>query len=332
MIPHQFVHRESGIVLDEKLFGDRIVNLLYSKTREHMPSLFRALTGARSSALLAWANFDLPLSSKLLGSRRFLESCGVSMQECVEPPSHFTTPRRVFERQIRYWDCRPMSGMPDAVVSPADSRVVAGSFASSSQVYVKDKFFRYEELLGSDREWIDVFRNGDFAIFRLTPDKYHYNHCPVSGRVTDIYEIEGEFHSCNPGAVVKLVTPYSKNKRSVTVIDTDVPEGSRCGKVAMIEVTALMIGEVVQAYSDFHYNQPTPVVPGMFLRKGQPKSFYRPGSSTDILIFEKDKIRFEDDILSNMFRKDVHSRLSIGFSKNLVETDVQVRSTIARTV
>ena len=52
-----------------------------------------------------------------------------------------------------------------------------------------------------------------------------------------------------PGAVVALVTPYSKNSRVVTIIDTEVPGGTGVGLVAMIEVVALMIGEVVQCYS-----------------------------------------------------------------------------------
>ena len=128
---------------------------------------------------------------------------------------------------------------------------------------------------------------GDFAVFRLTPDKYHYNHTPVAGIVADIYEIAGGYHSCNPGAVVEIVTPYSKNKRVVTIIDTDVPDGTGVGLVAMVEVVALMIGEIVQCYSTERYDNPQPVTKGMFLAKGRPKSLYRPGSSTDVLIFQQ---------------------------------------------
>ena len=50
-----------------------------------------------------------------------------------------------------------------------------------------------------------------------------------------------------------MVTPYSKNRRHVTLIDTDVPGGSQVGMVAMVEVTALMIGDIVQCYSDEKY-------------------------------------------------------------------------------
>jgi phosphatidylserine decarboxylase len=71
-----------------------------------------------------------------------------------------------------------------AVVSPADARViVTGSLQETDAVFLKDKFFSFEELIGPDAaSGIIVSVNGDFAVFRLTPDKYHYNHTPVSGQ------------------------------------------------------------------------------------------------------------------------------------------------------
>jgi phosphatidylserine decarboxylase len=230
----------------------------------------------------------------------------------------------VFERKIRYWERRPMPEDASAVVSPADARVIPGSFSETSSLYIKGKFFDYEELLARDKtKWLDAFRDGDFAVFRLTPDKYHYNHVPVAGEVMDIYEIPGRYHSCNPDAVVAVVTPYSKNKRVVTIIDTDVPGGTMMGLVA-----ALMIGEIVQCYSEERYDSPIPARCGMFLRKGAPKSLYRPGSSTDVLIFQKGRIGFSDDLIRNRSVQSIESRFTRGFGEPLVETDIRVRSII----
>lgn len=145
----------------------------------------------------------------------------------------------------------------------------------------------------------------------------------------DIYDLPGGYHSCNPGAVVQVVTPYSKNKRVVTIIDTDVLGGTGVGLVAMIEVVALMIGDIVQCYSSERYDNPRPLQPGMFLVKGAPKSLYRPGSSTDVLIFQQGRVSFADDLVSNMYASNVESRFSVGFGRSLVETDVKVRSLVA---
>jgi phosphatidylserine decarboxylase len=253
----------------------------------------------------------------------------IDLSECLESRDRLNTLRRLFQRRLRYWQVRPMDEDPRAIVSPADARLLLGSFADDSSLFLKGKFFDYDELLGIDRSrWLRLFRQGDWAIFRLTPDKYHYNHSPVSGRVLDCYDISGRYHSCNPGPVVVAATPYSKNKRVVTIIDTEVPGGSRVGVVAMIEIVALMIGHIDQCYSAVAYDDPRPIQVGMMIEKGRPKSLYRPGSSTDVLLFEPGRVAFCEDLVRNRFNPGVQSRFSQGFGRALVETDVRVRSTI----
>jgi len=327
---HQYIDRRTGEVKTEQLFGDPFVCAIYSDLREKAPVLYRAVTGKRMSQLLGFLNYDFALTATLSGSRRFMKSAGIDYNECLDPADSLDTPRKVFERKIRYWECRPMPDDRSAVVSPADARVLVGSFNETGNLLIKGKFFDYEELLGNNKhEWLNAFRGGDFAVFRLTPDKYHYNHTPVAGQVEDFYEITGVYHSCNPSAVVTVVTPFSKNTRTVTIINTDVSNGSNVGLVAMIEVTALMIGEVLQCYSSREYTNPQPIRRGMFLEKGCPKSLYRPGSSTDIVIFQKDRISFDPDITENMYRLNAQSRFSFGFGQSLLETEIEVRSQIA---
>ncbi len=330
---HQVIARDSGEVLDERLFGDRIVRFLYSHGRERAPALFGALTGPFMSRLLAWANFDATLGPSLLGNRRFLRRAGVDLDECLDPPAALTSPRRIFERKIRYWECRPQPRDRAVVVSPADARVVVGSLDRSSLISAKGKFFSLPELLGVDRpRWRERFDGGDFAVFRLTPDKYHYNHTPVAGRVVDAYPVDGAHHSCNPSAVVELATPFSKNRRFVTVFDSDVPGGTGAGMVALVEVVALMIGDIRQGYCETRYDAPRPVEPGLFVRRGRPKSLYRPGSSTDILLFEAGRVGFAPDLLRNQRRADAASRFAAAFGGPFVETDVPVRSAIGRAI
>ena len=324
---HQFIERATGQVRPEMLRADRVIRALYSRAAEKVPLLLRATTSQRTSSLLAYLNYDSLLASKWTGSRRFLRACGINFAECVEYPHNLKTPRQVFERQIRYWSYRPLASVP--VTSPADSRVAIGSLASESLLCLKDKFFDLDELLGLDRPWRRKFAGGDFAIFRLTPEKYHYTHVPCSGRVLDFYELDGALHSCNPAATVRLITAHSKNRRVVTIMDTNVPNGAGIGSVAMIEVLALMIGQIEQRYSTQRYESPRSVVPGMFLEKGCPKALFRPGSSTVVLLFEPGKVEFAADLRQNAQRADVQSRFSRRFQRPLVETDLLVRSEIA---
>jgi phosphatidylserine decarboxylase len=324
---HQYVDRRTSEVRDEKLSADRLIRALYSEGKERSPFLFNLLTSRRASQLLGILNFDRPCISV----KRMARNLGIDLSECVDRLEDVKDPRRLFERKVRYWQCRPMANDDDVVVSPSDARLLLGSLAEHSLLFIKEKFFHVDELIGFTKTaWQTAFREGSFAVLRLTPDKYHYNHLPVAGKVVDFYEVQGRYHSCNPAAAVEVVQPYSKNKRVVTVIDTDLQGGTRVGLVAMIEVVALMIGDIRQCYSEHRYERPEPVRVGMLLKKGQPKSLFRPGSSVVVLMFQKERVDFSADLVRNMSRAAVRSRFSAGFGKPLVETDVRVRSEIAR--
>jgi phosphatidylserine decarboxylase len=329
--PHHYIDRRSRAVRTEALYGDPVVAFLYAGLWEQGPALYSLLTRAWTSRLLGFLHYDALLGLRNGSTQSYLERCGVDLGECVEPVARLDTSRKLFERQIRYWECRPMPAEPRSVVSPADARVLVGSLCDASALFLKGKFFELEELLGRDcGSRLRAFVGGDYAICRLTPDKYHYTHVPAAGRVVDIYEIAGRYHACNPGAVVRVVTPHSKNRRVVTILDTDVPGGDQVGLVAMIEVAALMVGDVVQRYCAERYAAPRPIGPGMFLRKGAPKSLFRPGGSTVVLLFEAGRVAFAEDLVENLRRPGVASRFSLGFGCPLVETDVQVRSVLAR--
>ena len=328
---HQYVDRDTGAVRSERPFGDWIVNYLYCTRREQPPLVYQLLGSQWFSSLLGWVNYDFPLGANASGIHRFLRNCAVNLDECLERPEELDSARKVFERRIRYWRCRRMTEDRSAVLSPSDARLLLGSLKETSLLFLKGKFFEFEELLGADKpRWLRAFRGADYVICRLTPDKYHYNHTPVAGIVRDFYQYDGQYHSCNPGPVVTLAAPYSKNKRVVTIIDTDVSGGTGVGLVAMVEIVALMIGDIAQCYSRTQYDDPCRIEPGIFLERGCPKSLFRPGSSTTVLLFQENRVRFSRDLIRNLYRTDIESRYSEGLGRPLVETDIQVRSTIGR--
>lgn len=327
---HQYIERATQTITDENLYFDSIVQTIYSTIRERAPFAFKLLVSARTSALLGFVNYDFPLIRTRQNPGRLLEQLNINTEEIYGSVQELDTYRKIFERQIAYWEYRPMTPETNDIVSPADSKILLGSFNINTKLFIKEKLFNFTELIGKDKKlWLSAFNNGDFSVCRLTPDKYHYNHAPVSGKVVDIYEINGIFHSCNPGALVKSISPYSKNRRVVTIIDTDVENGTRIGLVAMIEIVALMIGQIVQTYSSEKYDSPQNIEKGLFIKKGQPKSLFRPGSSTTVLVFQKDRMEFSTDLVKNSKREDVQSRFTQRMSP-LVETEINARETIGK--
>jgi len=326
---HQYIDRATGNVVREQLLGNSVIAALYSPALEKAPLLTRLASSRYLSRVLGYLNYDNVVSARATGMLRYLRQSGIALSEFVGNLSEYDTARKIFERQIRYWNCRPLPPGERAVVCPADSRALVGSMRESSGLYLKQKFFSFPELLGEGSPWQSSFAGGDYAVFRLTPEKYHYTHSPVSGRVLEIYSVGGRYHPCNPNAAVQLLTPVSKNRRVVTLLETDYAGGSGIGRVAMIEVVALMVGQIEQRYSDERYENPRAVEPGMLLQAGAPKALFRPGSSTVVLLFQRGRIRFAPDLIRNQHRCGVQSRFSVTLGEPLTETDVAVRSLLA---
>jgi phosphatidylserine decarboxylase len=329
-LTHQYIDRATGAVADERLMADRFIRTLYSPKLEDAPFLSRLASSRYVSEILGYLNYDNALSSRLWGMQRFLRSCGINPGELVDEAVKLDTPRKVFERKIKYWQYRPLPKSDRCVLCPADSRAMVGSLRKTSALFIKGKYFEFPELLGGQgSRWQRRFVEGDYAVFRLTPEKYHYTHAPVAGCVADFYALQGRYHSCNPNAAVQLLTPYSKNRRVVTVLDTDCDGGTKIGYVAMIEVVALMVGQIEQRYSEHRYDNPRPIEKGMFMRRGAPKALFRPGSSTVVLVFEPERSRFARDLVANQRKTGVCTRYTAEFGHPTVETDVMVRSSLA---
>lgn len=165
---HQYVERDTGRVCTEEPFGDWIIRHLYSEEREESSLLFRLLGSRWVSDLLRYINYDLTWGPRISGLQDFLDRCRIDLDECTEAPAHLKSARHVFERQIRYWTCRPMNPDPRAVVSSADARVLIGSLNDTSSFFLKGKFFDLPELLRPDKErWINAFSAADRVLLFL---------------------------------------------------------------------------------------------------------------------------------------------------------------------
>ncbi|MCX7636129.1 MAG: phosphatidylserine decarboxylase, partial [Syntrophales bacterium] len=121
---HQYIERQTNRVETERLYGDRVIRFLYGSLREHAPAVFRAVTSSRMSSILGFLNYDHFLGRRLTRNGDFLKACGIDLRECLDHPAALNTPRKIFERKIRYWECRPMPEDPAIVVSPADAKVL----------------------------------------------------------------------------------------------------------------------------------------------------------------------------------------------------------------
>jgi hypothetical protein len=83
-------------------------------------------------------------------------------------------------------------------------------------------------------------------------------------------------------ALRKMVEIVCLNEREFIIISSP-----RFSNVVMAEVGATMVGSIVQTYT------------GSFVAKGEEKGYFKFGGSTVVLLFEKNKIRIDNDLLIN---------------------------------
>ena len=125
------------------------------------------------------------------------------------------------------------------------------------------------------------FCGGYCLIFRLEVDDYH-RYCYIdNGTKTDNTFIAGELHTVNPVALERY-NIYKRNSREYTVLHTE-----NFGDVVQVEVGAMMVGRIVNHHGE-----------GGFCR-GEEKGKFEFGGSTIVMLFGKDTICPDEDILRN---------------------------------
>ena len=91
----------------------------------------------------------------------------------------------------------------------------------------------------------------------------------------------GKYHSVNPVALLRRPDLFVENTRQISTL-----ESPRCGIFRMIEVAAFGVGSIVQSAGAGTYC------------KMDEKGCFKFGGSTVILVFDADKVKFDDDLLN----------------------------------
>jgi phosphatidylserine decarboxylase len=147
--------------------------------------------------------------------------------------------------------------------------------------YIKGVKFNVMEFL-NDTLLGKKYSDGLLVIVRLAPPDYHRYHFPVSGNIIRDLRIEGDYYSVSPLALRKIAGLFCMNEREYMVISTQ-----KFGDVVMSEVGATMVGSIIQTYK------------GDTVVKGAEKGYFKFGGSTVVLLFEKDEVKIDDDIIRN---------------------------------
>jgi len=270
----QYYERESGQIKTEKVAGEKWLVWLYNNPVGE--ATLWALAKRKLVSSIYGKMMDRTSSAKMI--HPFIEDFDIDMSGTQQ--QEFKNFNDFFTRKLKD-NVRPIDSGLNIVVSPADGKILAYADIRNSDFIIKGFRFDASSFL-DDPELALRYHNGSLLIIRLAPVDYHRFHFPVSGNVTANKKIEGDYYSVNPFALRKKTEIFFLNKREYAILSNPL-----FGEVIMAEVGATMVGSIVQTYK------------GSSVKKGEEKGYFKFGGSTIVLLFEKNKIHIDKDLLIN---------------------------------
>lgn len=277
----EYIDRKTTAVRRETVPGEKWLQWLYYNPLGKLA--LHALVKRKCLSEWYGARMDTPASREKIAG--FVQSLGIDMNEAQRSMDDFASFNDFFIRELKP-GARPIDVDPAAVVSPADGKVMAfEGMRGLDSFFVKGQSFDLRAFLQDDA-LAQKYEGGTLAIIRLAPVDYHRFHFPAEGRISASRLIEGAYYSVSPYAVRNMLRVYWENKREYSVLHT-----ANAGSVVLCEVGATMVGSIIQSYQ-----------PETQVAKGQEKGWFKFGGSTVVLLFEKDCVAMDEDILANTKR------------------------------
>lgn len=220
------------------------------------------------SNVYAWKNSRKSSAKKIPG---FIKEHNIDMSDYED--REYKSFTDFFTRKIRYGK-RPVDMTPEALISPADSKLLVYEIEKDTTLRIKGRTYTADEIL-ADSENAGEFAGGYALVFRLTVDDYHRFCYPDRGCLISRRLIKGKLHTVSP--VSKDHKIYMENTRAVNLLKTE-----NFGTVAYIEVGAMLIGRIVDNGTDV-------------FEKGQEKGYFEPGGSTVVILVKN--VEIDKDIM-----------------------------------
>ncbi|KAJ7899839.1 phosphatidylserine decarboxylase-domain-containing protein [Mycena leptocephala] len=259
------------------------IRLLYKGMKSRMEG-GRARRLLKSLSIKQGIKYDSPESARDIPT--FIEFHGLKVDEILDPLDSFKTFNQFFYRKLKP-SARPTEqpDNPYRLVSAADCRFMAfESVSEATRLWIKGREFTVARLLGDAyKHEADRYTGGALAIFRLAPQDYHRFHVPVDGTIGNMTYIAGEYYTVNPQAIRTALDVYGENARKIVPIDSP-----QFGRVMAVCVGAMMVGSIE-----------TTVKEGETVKRGQELGYFAFGGSTIVLLFEKDVVEWDEDLLVN---------------------------------
>lgn len=286
----KYIERRTGEIKTEKVIGERALKFLYYNPFGKL--FLNTLVKRKFLSSFYGKKMDRPESKEKIVN--FVRDMDIDMSDYARGTDEYKSFNDFFYRELKE-GARQIDNSEESLISPADGKILAYSnLKDKDKFFVKGSEFNLEEFF-QDKSLAKKYEGGTFVIVRLAPADYHRFHFPADGEIGETKKIEGYYYSVSTHAIKKNFRIFCENKREYAILSTD-----KFGDIAMIDVGATMVGSIVQTYT-----------PNSFVKKGDEKGYFLFGGSTCILVFEKDKIEIDRDVIENT-QKAIETKIYMG--------------------
>ncbi|WP_294658105.1 phosphatidylserine decarboxylase [uncultured Fusobacterium sp.] len=286
----EYIERKTGEIKVEKVPGEKYLKFLYYNPLGELP--LNLVVKKKFLTEYYGKKMDKPESVKKIPS--FIEQADINIAEAKKRVEEFKSFNDFFYRELKE-GARTVDYRENVLASPADGKILAfENLDIEKEFYIKGDKFTLEEFF-ADKKLANKYKNGVFMIIRLAPIDYHRFHFPADGEISESKLIDGVYYSVSTHAIKKNFRILCENKREYSILKTE-----KFGDIAMFEVGATMVGGIKQSYKSNSY-----------VKKGEEKGYFYFGGSTCVLVFERGKVKIDEDLLENT-KKGIETKVYMG--------------------
>jgi len=285
-VGHQCLIRSTGQVVREQMpLTKRLrVLILFSNEFEWIDRLHVFRRHLHHEADVSGKYENSPDSRKDIPG--FIQQYGIDMSE-FEPsdPDKYQCFNDFFTRAHKPGS-RPLAEPENdsVTVSAADCRLVVFDTVKLTKAFwIKGRNFSITTLMGGDEiaeKKAQRWDGGSVAVFRLSPQDYHRYHSPVTGRVTWVRHIPGNYYGVDPAAVKSDISVLDTNARTTVTISTQ-----DYGDVLFVAIGAQEVGSVKIDLKE-----------GQELKRGDEVGQFAFGGSSIVVCYEEGRVNWDEDL------------------------------------
>jgi len=276
LVPH-FIDRHTDQLVEERNAHSKVLHWIARS--KFFRSTLNVLFNRRWYCRLYGLWVDRSASQRNI--KKFIQDFHIDVSQIEKPVDQYTDLNAFFSRKLKP-ESRPFAQDASIFCSPADGKIlVYPQLSERTLLPIKGSHVDISALLASESD-TRLFHGGSACILRLAPNDYHRFHFPTDGQSCPPRTIDGRYYPVNQLALSIKPDLFAHNKRALTYID------SKCfGRFSYIEVSGFAVGRIIQTH-----------LPGP-IKQGQEKGYFQFGGSTLVLLFEPDRINFDQDLIGH---------------------------------